>query len=52
MSISVGVVDTGGLTDGLQNLHSAEEVRGALEAVLLPNGGTLNCTDGTYPQRS
>ena len=44
MSISVGVVDTGSLTDGLQNLHSAEEVRGALEAVLLPRVGAEDAT--------
>ena len=40
----MGVVDTGSLTDGLQNLHSAEEVRGALEAVLLPRVGAEDAT--------
>ena len=37
-SASSGLIDTGALTAGLQNLHTAEEVEGALTSVLMTAG--------------
>ena len=38
-SASSGLVNTGALTAGLQNKHTAEELEGALTSVLMPGVG-------------